>query len=568
MQQTTGNSTRAVAASIVLGLAIVLFGGCSPSIMAGAPRAATIGERFARLEQRYADARDLYAQIRVTEARGADRSTRGSALTELKRTFEVQRAALLEALNAVDSAALGAADASALRIMRSSLHADDAVASTSSPRDSSCVYYAPSVAAGAGKDAREVLGARVYACYGRAARRVVVGSDTVDRLTVLGRLGTMDDSAARHRAFLSLAPLWHAMNGDDAPTSPYRTLIALSAEEWRERGSYISRQASSLDLDPRQVEGMLVNVLAMWRDHTPSTAIEPWNWWFDNGAFSRRLSGRVNKDELRVVNDRFYTDLGADPVRLGVHFDLEPRDGKTPVAFTDFGTHPRVNERAWEPAEPWIFATYRVGGVDNLGELLHEMGHAIHIAAIETRPAFADWPDSDPFTEALGDLVALDLTEPEWQRKYLGDSATTAASMRARYSGIVMDVAWALFELRMHNDPSQDPNALWATITSSYLHIAPHPEWSWWAMRGQLVDLPGYMMNYALGAVITADLRAKVTSVRGPFYRGDKKTYGWLADRLYRWGLERETRDVLRSFLGRAVTADALLRDMRRLGSP
>ena len=45
-----------------------------------------------------------------------------------------------------------------------------------------------------------------------------------------------------------------------------------------------------------------------------------------------------------------------------------------------------------------MFATYRTGGLDNLNELLHETGHAVHIAAIHTRPAFADWPDSDPLT--------------------------------------------------------------------------------------------------------------------------------------------------------------------------
>jgi len=76
------------------------------------------------------------------------------------------------------------------------------------------------------------------------------------------------------------------------------------------------------------------------------------------------------------------------------------------------------------------------------------------------------------------------------------------------------------------------------------------------------------MMNYALGAIITADLRAKLTAVRGPLWRGDRKTYGWLSDRLYRWGLERPTREVLRDFLGRPISSAAILRDMQRLSAP
>jgi hypothetical protein len=42
----------------------------------------------------------------------------------------------------------------------------------------------------------------------------------------------------------------------------------------------------------------------------------------------------------------------------------------------------------------------------------------------------------------------------------------------------------------------------WTRLTRDYLRIRPHPELSWWAMRGQLVDSPGYMMNYAAGAIL------------------------------------------------------------------
>src|SRR5262249_58721265 len=101
-----------------------------------------------------------------------------------------------------------------------------------------------------------------------------------------------------------------------------------------------------------------------------------------------------------------------------VHYEPEPRASKDPVAFTTFGRRPRAQGESVVPGEPWVFATYEVGGFDNLGELLHETGHAVHIAAIRTRPAFADWPDSDVFTAALGDLASLELYEPAWQERH------------------------------------------------------------------------------------------------------------------------------------------------------
>jgi hypothetical protein len=551
--------------------AAMAVAGCSPAVLAGAPQAETEGEKLGLLESRYRDARELSQQARVTEARGAEKSLRLNSLAELRDAYRVAREHLLESLRAIDTTRLSGEDRRAHRTMVQTLESSSAgaVASTGSaaegatPGDTGCVFDASGVAAGDGGKQR--LSERIYRCYGNAARSVVFHGDTLDRLTILSRLGTTDDRSARRELFLALQPLWRSMNGDNGAASPYRALVALSSAEWKRRGSYIGAQARSLGLDPSGVEPMLVRILETWRDNTPSDGLEPWDWHYAAGEASRRLSPRIPKEALREINDRVYRELGADPGTLGIHFDLDPRPGKTPVAFTDFGAPPRRDARGWVRAEPWIFATYRTGGLDNLNELLHETGHAVHIAAIETRPAFADWPDSDTFTEALAELIALEAYEPDWQRRYLGDSAKTAVSMRARYAGIVLDVAWALLELRMHDDPTRDPNVTWTEITNTYLHILPHPELSWWAMRGQLVDLPGYMMNYALGAVIAADLRQVVRRERGNLASPNRKTYEWLSDRLYRWGLERRTQQVLEDFLGRAVTEDALLKDMKRL---
>jgi hypothetical protein len=295
--------------------------------------------------------------------------------------------------------------------------------------------------------------------------------------------------------------------------------------------------------------------------------IEPWDWYYRTGRPGRVLGGRISRERLTKLNAEVYRALGADLVALNVRYDLEPREGKPPVAFCTFGARPRLRDGEWTPGEPSVFATYRGGGLDNLAELLHETGHAVHIAAIRTRPAFADWPDSDPFTEGIADFVALDVTEPAWQAHWLGDSVPLAEGLRARYGGIVLDVAWSLLELHMLRDPAADPNQVWTRLTHDYLRIQPHPELSWWAMRGQLVDSPGYMMNYAVGAILIAAVRARTVEVHGPFVTGDATWYQWVSRRLYRFGLERPTSELIEEFLGGPVTPVALLADMRRMKS-
>lgn len=551
------------------------------------PVGGTPQERLARLEAQYADTRDLYFQIYVTDARGSGRNDRGMALADMRKAHRALRERLTEELEALDVSALGDEDRTAVRTMLRQLAqsasievtGDDGVTDAGAggaPGDSArmatagrdgatrCRYDPAVLAAGDSGLAR--LSARIYACYGAQATRVVTPTDTADRLTVLGRLASEESAERRRALFLSLAPTWASVTGDGSPASPYRTMLRLSAERWRRDGSPVDEAARSLGLEPSQVEPALVRILSAWRDHVPPALLEPWDWYYENGTASRLLSPSVASEALRDINDSYYRDNGADPLQLGIRYDLEPREGKTPVAFTQFGHAARRGRDGWGGGEAWVFATYRTGGFDNLVELLHETGHAIHVSAVATRPAFADWPDSDPFTEALAELLALEAYEPEWQQRYLRRAAPVAVSMRAKYASIAMDVAWALLEVRLHADPTRDPNAEWAAITSEYLRMTPHPEWGWWAMRGQLIDSPGYMMNYALGAMIAAQLRDRVREARGPFARPDRKRYEWLAERLYRYGLSRPTREVLRDVLGAPLGTEALVGDMRRLG--
>jgi len=538
----------------VPGLALALLAACATSRTRPA----------SDLETSYADLRDVRDAIDVAEARGLDHADDGRALADLRGDYAKRRSAFAVALDS--SSRTGGADATALAAMGqaldSALAAEAQAESGNTTGTADCAFDSATLA----RLDLPSLQARVYACYGRAAQNVRFGEETLDRLTVFARLAQTDDRETRRRLFLALDPVWRSVNGDDGASSPFRRLAALSAAHWASEGSPIERNARALGVEPTQVEPWLVAILEAWRAATPKDAIEPWDWHYQAGALSRELRAQVPAERLRPLHDAFYRALGADPATLPIRYDLEPRAGKTPVAFTTFGKRPRLGPSGTVvPGEAWIFATYRAGGMDNLGELLHETGHAVHILAIRTRPAFADWPDSDTFTEALGDLVALEAYEPAWQQQFLGASAPLADSLRAKYASIVLDVAWALFEVRMHREPSADPNQVWSAITHDYLHVVPHPELSWWAMRGQLVDSPGYMMNYALGAIVVADLRARCRELRGAFSNPDPGMYAWLSERLYRFGLERSSRAVVEEFLGRPVRPAALLDDLGRM---
>jgi oligoendopeptidase F len=201
-----------------------------------------------------------------------------------------------------------------------------------------------------------------------------------------------------------------------------------------------------------------------------------------------------------------------------------------------------------------------------LNELTHETGHAVHYIAVRARPAYF-WADT-LFIEAFADVPSWSVFEPEWQQKYLGRSVSRSDGLRELYSLVMLDVAWGLFEIRMLRAPATDPNALWTDITSRYLGIVPHPELSWWAVRGQLGSNPGYMINYAIGAIITAEVRQRTRAAIGPFDAGNPQWYAWLSENLLKSGGELDTSQLLERFLGHPLSPDALVSTIAAIGQP
>ncbi len=518
---------------------------------------------LAAAERAYEAARYWGDRVRLISSLASDSTPDGVPAGHARDSLALAERRLRALLAELDGVPLDSADRTVRTVMARALRQQEGAENPSGgePPAVTCSDAAPAT------DALPDLTALTMACYGRAANAVIMDGDTLNRLAVLGRLARTGDPGARRRLFLALAPVWESVNGDDRPDSRYRTLLRLRRAAWGAGPSPIERKGPAVGLPVGQLEAWLVSALSAWRRTGPDSLVEPWDWYYANGEASRRLGPRIaTVAAIERVTRAYYATIGADLDQLGVRFDLAPRPGKYPVAYTDFGAHRRVDDAGrLRAAEPWVFASYLEGGLDNLAELLHESGHAIHIAAIRGRPTLADWPDNDTFTEALADLAAQEAYEPAWQLRFLADSAPLAASLRARYAGIMLDMAWALFELRVHRTPEADPNRAWADITSTYLGIRPHPEWSWWAMRGQLVEDPGYLINYALGAFMVADIRARLIALLGPGAWTDPRAYDLLSRRLYRDGLARPSRVVLEDFLGRPLSAEPLLADLHRL---
>jgi len=518
---------------------------------------------LAAVERSFGELLAALGDIVVARSRGVPADPAGGSTAALARRYRARRRRFEGDLAELIDAGRSADDARALANMRGALGWLESLEPTPGLERSGA---GPAAEDPAVERARAAL----YRRFGAAAGAIRVGGETLDRLTVLSRLATERDHAARRSLFEALAPLWRVVDGDGDEASPYRRLLRSSAARWAADGSPIEANARSLGMPPGSLEPTLRAILAAWRAVLGPGRVEPWDYWHAVGGASRRLEPLLPVDRLLERNHAYLTALGADPGRLGIAYDVYPRPGRPPipVAFTiGMGGWAADQPQAgpWTPRPPWVFATYETGGLGNLVELLHESGHALHAAAVRTRPAFLDWTLEDSaFLEATADVLGWDATEPTWQRRWLGAAADPREAVLDRYGAVMLDICWALFEIELHRDPDRRPNEAWTDITSQGLGVEPHPEWSWWAIRGQLVDLPGYMANYALSAIVAAAVRARIGEVRGAWWEGDPGWFDFMAAGLFAAGASRPPSVLLEAFLGEPLTADPLLADLRR----
>ena len=355
-----------------------------------------------------------------------------------ERLYNTKRAQLTRALDGLPTSGLTAGDTKAIAAMGRQMRAFTGGGALFSPA-AKC-KDAPR------KDlAYHELKSALVACFVEIGNSLSFEGGTINRVSALDLLHETSDPARRKAVFLAFVPLWQAINGKDERDSPYRRMIAGAVAEAAGNGSEIDNVARDTGIDSAEVERWLVRILDAWRESSGDAMVEPWDFRFQAGEADRLLGTYVPRESLQPINQRYYSDLGADLAQMGTLYDLGSRPQKAALAYTEFVTHGRLIDGQWRPTVARVSAPYERGGLFVLNELVHENGHVVNITAIRNRPAFVDWP-SDLFAEAFADVPSWSTYEPAWQRRYLGHEAPEQVSLRALYSVVVLDVAWSLFE--------------------------------------------------------------------------------------------------------------------------
>ena len=177
-------------------------------------------------------------------------------------------------------------------------------------------------------------------------------------------------------------------------------LLRSSAARWRTHGSPIEANAAvARAAEPDRSRGRCTidpGRLAVGR--SGPDRIEPWDYWYAVGAAQRRLDRPCHASSGCSTLEP--TLPGRRSARTRTRSGSLRRRAATRPAADPGGIHDRHGRLGRSAATgPWTrdrrgsSPRTRRAASGNLVELLHESGHAIHGAAIRTRPAFLEWTD-------------------------------------------------------------------------------------------------------------------------------------------------------------------------------
>ena len=92
-----------------------------------------------------------------------------------------------------------------------------------------------------------------------------------------------------------------------------------------------------------------MRILEAWRESSGDAMVEPWDFRFQTGEADRLLGSYVPRQSLQPINQRYYSELGADLAQMGTLYDLDSRPTKAALAYTEFVTHGRLIDGKWRP---------------------------------------------------------------------------------------------------------------------------------------------------------------------------------------------------------------------------
>lgn len=422
-----------------------------------------------------------------------------------------------------------------------------------------------------------------------AFRMTIEGEpEPVSKALYTKKLGSTKDRAARERLFkahnVARSKAWLDWG--------FKDLIKSRNEEARLAGfpTYYDYLFFRSQLDLKNYRSLVAEIKAKlapkvrrvikaWGKAEGISKVEGWDLRY---LREKSSSGEINdflkdlpENSVLDIAKQFYTALGINVDSYHFTMDLYPRPGKNTHAFAMGLIAPHVNENKEVLPEPKpdirFLANLKKPVIwDDIGTVIHELGHAIHYGEIRQPLAiFRNFGSVE--TEAIAMTVErmadssefLEKSLPEFTKVPLGKLKPV---LKKHVEAARIEQAFVLlrqsffsdFEYEIYKNPEQDFATLWRKMHQEYWGVDVPEDYSDWDVEHYLMA-PIYVQNYAIGIVMVEQFYESILKEFKTGYNSTK-----IGDKLkglyFGPGMEYNYLDLTKQFTGAPLTATAALK--------
>ncbi len=300
-----------------------------------------------------------------------------------------------------------------------------------------------------------------------------VGLELADGLEQLFRLRNQQ---ARRLGYNSLLALVFAQQGLD-PKEYIALLRQLDSLSERQYASILDKAKGKLGLDD----------------------LEIWDLAYAYADINGDVDRYFPADSQLPYIERSLNKIDFDLNQLPIYFDLASREGKSQLAYA-FPIKTPYDVRVLGNVTEGLYST-RV--------LLHEIGHAVHLAHItQDQPLFTN-NFSASWAEGMAQITAALCDERSW----LETCASMPAGLTDRYvvAKQEQDIIYLrttlmrlYFEYEAYANPNRNLNELYWDLFEKYLMLPRHYDIKPWAAIIHYTTHPVYLHNYLMADIIAA----------------------------------------------------------------
>lgn len=317
-------------------------------------------------------------------------------------------------------------------------------------------------------------------------------------------------------------------------------------------GLTTDRVLGLLDMLNLATRDVYLDIYLERKDRLSVDKLEMWDLSYDPDRPG--IGHSYSKDDLLPTLYETFDNMGFQTDKLGITFDIEPRDNKLqnglcmPVSV---------------PNDIRILASVGCGR-GSFHTVFHEYGHALHFSHIDQEHYILRDRTDHIICESMANFCEEILSQPQWLMKYMDIPEEDIPDIIYKLNeykiiNLRCMLAYVYFEIELYRTNAENPDKLFWDTIGKLLFCGRQDGSEAWAAIYHFTAAPIYCQNYILGDLIAAQTMHHMRELNGSII-DNQATAEYLIERYFKHGARYDWFDLVERATGEKLNTEYYLK--------